>query len=99
MTDPLPISGQLLFTKGGAGEKLGVSRATVDRLIAAGALRPVHILGAVRIPEWEIERYARETWAAENGVVLEPKTTPAPAKLAPRAGVMSNTRQVRRGSS
>ena len=90
MSEPttLPTGGQLLHTKRAAGEKLGVSRATIDRLIGAGALRPVHILGAIRIPEWEIQRYARETWAAENGIALEERTTPAP-KLASQAGVRS----------
>ncbi|WP_425334806.1 helix-turn-helix domain-containing protein [Myxococcus stipitatus] len=51
----------LLLSKRQAAKMLGVSRGrTLDELINAGFLRPVLILGRMKLPREEIERLARE---------------------------------------
>ena len=75
--------GRVLHTIPHAAEILDVSPRTVKRLILDGDLRAVHIRSSTRIPQWEIERYARAAWAAEHG--LDPETlTPSPITRAKR---------------
>jgi hypothetical protein len=52
---------------------------TIKRLIEASELRPVQIRSATRIPHWELERYARGEWAAENDLGETPRPTGARA--------------------
>jgi len=51
---------KVLLKVGEAATLLGVSKITIYRLVWAGAIRPVHIGRAVRIPRNELERFARE---------------------------------------
>ncbi|MEJ5251393.1 MAG: helix-turn-helix domain-containing protein [Armatimonadota bacterium] len=51
---------QIFFKIGEAATLLGVGKITVYRLIWQGALKPVYIGRAVRIPRNELERFARE---------------------------------------
>jgi excisionase family DNA binding protein len=50
--------GALLLTRDGAAWLLGVSVRTVSRLVAAGELRPVKVLGATRFRRDDIEAWA-----------------------------------------
>ncbi len=43
-----------------AGELLGVSHATVFRMVKAGRVKTVKLMGLPRIPHTEIERILRE---------------------------------------
>jgi len=51
---------KLLLKVGEAATLLGVAKITIYRLVWAGAIKPVHIGRAIRIPRSEIERFARE---------------------------------------
>jgi excisionase family DNA binding protein len=51
---------KLMLKVGEAATLLGVAKITVYRLIWQGALKPVYIGRAVRIPRNELERFARE---------------------------------------
>lgn len=48
-----------LLKRATAAEALGVSARQIDRLIAAGRLRPVRIGRMVRIPNGEIDRFIK----------------------------------------
>ncbi len=51
----------LLLSKRQAAKLLGVSRGrTLDELIRTGHLRPVVVLGRLKLPREEVERLARE---------------------------------------
>lgn len=50
----------VLATKREAASLLGLSVYQVDRLIEAGDLRKVRILGAVRVPLEDVHRIAKE---------------------------------------
>lgn len=52
-----PVTGRLLVSKAEAAELLGVSVRTVERLIAAGQLRLLHIERASRLRLADIEAY------------------------------------------
>ena len=51
---------RLLLRVDEAARVLGVSRATLYRLVAAGRLRAVRVGRATRIPARELERFVRE---------------------------------------
>ena len=51
---------KLLLTETEAGIALGLSRSTLRRLWAEGALNPVHIGRSLRFPTSEIERFVSE---------------------------------------
>jgi excisionase family DNA binding protein len=53
----VPVVRRLLITKAKAAEQLGVSVRTVERLIAAGRLRLVHVEGAARLRVADLEAY------------------------------------------
>ncbi|WP_350102538.1 helix-turn-helix domain-containing protein [Myxococcus sp. SDU36] len=51
----------LLLSKRQAARLLGISRGrTLDELLKAGHLRPVLVLGRLKLPREEVERLARE---------------------------------------
>jgi excisionase family DNA binding protein len=52
-----PVVRRLLITKAEAAEQLGISVRTVERLIAAGRLRLVHVEGAARLRVADLEAY------------------------------------------
>ena len=54
------MADKLLLRLDEAARALGVSRATLYRLIAAGRLRAVRVGRATRIPARELERFVRE---------------------------------------
>lgn len=51
---------QLLFKVAEAAAILGVGKITIYRLIWQGAITPVYVGRAVRIPRTELERFVRE---------------------------------------
>jgi len=51
---------RLLYRISEAAELLAISRAQLYRLIAAGALRVVHVGRATRIPADELQRFVNE---------------------------------------
>jgi Helix-turn-helix domain len=55
---------KLALTREEAGEALGISAVTVDRLAKRGLLRPSRATRRPLYPVWEIERFLRETTAA-----------------------------------
>jgi excisionase family DNA binding protein len=71
------FDGRLLHTIHQAAMVLSLTDSTIKRLIKAGQLRPVHIRSTTRIPQWEVERYARSEWAVENGLAETPPATQA----------------------
>ena len=52
---------KLALTREEAGESLGISAITVDRLAKRGLLRPSRATRRPLYPVWEIERFLRET--------------------------------------
>ncbi|MCW5547687.1 MAG: helix-turn-helix domain-containing protein [Opitutaceae bacterium] len=54
---------KLALTREEAGECLGLSAITVDRLAKRGLLRPSRATRRPLYPVWEIERFLRETSA------------------------------------
>jgi excisionase family DNA binding protein len=54
------VAERFLYRVSEAAEALGLSRAFLYTLIAAGQLRPVRVGRAVRIPRAELERFVRE---------------------------------------
>jgi excisionase family DNA binding protein len=58
--------GALLLTRDGAAWLLGVSVRTVSRLVAAGELRPVKVLGATRFRRPDLEAYAAGLTPADD---------------------------------
>lgn len=52
---------KLALTRDEAGEALGISPITVDRLTKRGLLRPSRATRRPLYPVWEIERFLRET--------------------------------------
>jgi len=48
---------RLLLTTAQAAERLGLSRATIQRLLASGELASVHVGRAHRIPVTDLERF------------------------------------------
>lgn len=54
---------KLALTREEAGEALGLSAITVDRLTKRGLLRPSRATRRPLYPVWEIERFLRETSA------------------------------------
>ena len=50
--------GSLLLRVGDAAQLLGVHRATIRRLMLAGRLTPVELLGSVRVRRHEVEEIA-----------------------------------------
>lgn len=52
---------KLALTREEAGESLGVSAITIDRLAKRGLLRPSRATRRPLYPVWEIERFLRET--------------------------------------
>jgi excisionase family DNA binding protein len=63
------MENKLLLKVGEAASALGVAKITIYRLIWAGAIKPVHIGRAVRIPLNELERFTREL--QETGKVYD----------------------------
>ena len=57
-TQPTP---KLALTREEAGECLGISSITVDRLAKRGLLRPSRATRRPLYPVWELERFLRET--------------------------------------
>jgi excisionase family DNA binding protein len=53
----MPAVRRLLITKAEAGEQLGVSVRTVERLISSGRLPLVHVEGAARLRVTDLEAY------------------------------------------
>ena len=51
---------RLALTREEAGEALGVSAVTIDRLTRRGLLRPSRATRRPLYPVWEIERFLRE---------------------------------------
>ncbi|HET6757990.1 MAG TPA: helix-turn-helix domain-containing protein [Propionibacteriaceae bacterium] len=51
------VQRRLLITKAEAAEQLGISVRTVERLIAGGRLRLVHVEGAARLRVADLEAY------------------------------------------
>jgi hypothetical protein len=54
---------KLALTRDEAGESLGISAITVDRLTKRGLLRPSRATRRPLYPVWELERFLRETSA------------------------------------
>jgi hypothetical protein len=54
---------KLALTREEAGECLGISAITVDRLTKRGLLRPSRATRRPLYPVWELERFLRETSA------------------------------------
>jgi hypothetical protein len=54
-------STKLAFTREEAGEVLGISAITIDRLAKRGLLRPSRATRRPLYPVWELERFLRET--------------------------------------
>jgi excisionase family DNA binding protein len=52
-----PVPERLLVTKGEAAERLGVSVRTVERLVATGQLRQVHVERLARFRVSDLEAY------------------------------------------
>ena len=52
---------KLALTREEAGESLGISAITVDRLAKRGLLRPSRATRRPLYPVWEIERFLKET--------------------------------------
>lgn len=52
---------KLALTREEAGEALGISAITVDRLAKRGLLHPSRVTRRPLYPVWEIERFLRET--------------------------------------
>lgn len=52
---------KLALTREEAGEALGISAITVDRLAKRGLLHPSRATRRPLYPVWEIERFLRET--------------------------------------
>lgn len=46
-----------LLTLDEVAARLGVSRRTVDRIVKAGNLRPIKVLGSPRVTERELDAY------------------------------------------
>ena len=51
------VPDRLLITKGEAAERLGVSIRTVERLVAAGRLRQLHVERLARFRVSDLEAY------------------------------------------
>ena len=64
---PAPPKGPLLIRASDAAVLLGVHRTTIWRLVKAGRLGTVELLGAVRIRRADVEGLARGHQAAEKG--------------------------------
>ena len=60
---PLP---KLALTREEAGEALGISAVTVDRLAKRGLLHPSRATRRPLYPVWELERFLKETTGALN---------------------------------
>jgi excisionase family DNA binding protein len=56
----IAMQDKLLLKVGEAATLLGVAKITIYRLVWAGAIKPVHIGRAIRIPRSEVERFVRE---------------------------------------
>jgi excisionase family DNA binding protein len=56
----IAMQDKLLLKVGEAATLLGVAKITIYRLVWAGAIKPVHIGRAIRIPRSELERFVRE---------------------------------------
>jgi excisionase family DNA binding protein len=57
---------RLLFKVSEAAEQLGLSRATVYKEIARGAIKPVKIGAATRLPAEELRRYVDSLTKSEK---------------------------------
>jgi len=57
---------KLALTREEAGESLGISAITVDRLAKRGLLRPSRATRRPLYPVWELERFLKETTGALN---------------------------------
>jgi excisionase family DNA binding protein len=60
------VAGRLLVTKAEAAEQLGVSVRTIERLVAAGRLPLVHVEGAARLRQADLEAYVDSLVTAPN---------------------------------
>jgi excisionase family DNA binding protein len=60
------VAGRLLVTKAEAAEQLGVSVRTIERLVAAGRLPLLHIEGAARLRQIDIEAYVESLATGEE---------------------------------
>ena len=69
-----------LLTKGEVCELLSVSRATLDRIVAAGELDALRIGGQVRFDRTELERYVRSCRKAGARTKTAPKEKRGPGR-------------------
>ena len=60
------VARRLLVTKAEAAEQLGVSVRTIERLVAAGRLPLVHVEGAARLRQADLEAYVDSLATAPN---------------------------------
>jgi excisionase family DNA binding protein len=60
------VARRLLITKAEAAEQLGVSVRTIERLVAAGRLPMVHVEGAARLRQADLEAYVDSLVTAPN---------------------------------
>jgi excisionase family DNA binding protein len=60
------VARRLLVTKAEAAEQLSVSVRTIERLVAAGRLPLVHVEGAARLRQADLEAYVDSLAAAPN---------------------------------
>jgi excisionase family DNA binding protein len=60
------VGQRLLVTKAEAAEQLGVSVRTIERLVAAGRLPLVHVEGAARLRQADLEAYVDSLLPAPN---------------------------------
>jgi excisionase family DNA binding protein len=83
------VARRLLVTKAEAAEQLGVSVRTIERLVAAGRLPLVHVEGAARLRQADLEAYVDSLVSAphpaDHGVDVTPEDPQVTAK-GPQAG-------------
>jgi excisionase family DNA binding protein len=60
-TQPLNALTRLAFSADEVGKILGVSRATVYRMVHLGEIRPISKAGTLRFSQREIDRYLANT--------------------------------------